>query len=86
MYVEVNEQVILAAKIVLVVVSIVLVASILLQSGRSAGLGAITGGGNEGGASRRGKGADPMLAKATSVIAIVFYLVTLVIAYLVAHS
>jgi len=77
---------ILAAKIILVVISVILVAVILLQSGRSAGLGAITGGGNEGGASRRGKGTDPLLAKATSVVAIVFYIVTMIIAYVVAHS
>jgi len=77
---------ILAAKIALVVFSVVLVAVILLQSGRSAGLGAITGGGNEGGASRRGKGTDPLLAKATSVMAVVFYVITLLIAFLVAHQ
>lgn len=73
------------AKVLLVIVSVVLVAVILLQSGRSAGLGAITGGGNESGASRRGKGTDPMLAKATSIAAIVFFIVTIWIAWIVTH-
>ena len=74
-----------AAKIILVVVSVLLIAVILLQSGRSAGLGAITGGGNEGGSFRRGKGTDPLLAKATTVIATLFFVVSLWIAWLITH-
>ncbi len=74
-----------AGKIVLVVLSLLLIAVILLQSGRSGGLGAITGGGNEVGASRRNRGIDPMLAKVTSVVGILFYLVALAIAWFVTH-
>lgn len=73
------------AKVVLVILSVVLIAAILLQSGRSAGLGAITGGSNEG-TSRRGKGTDPILARTTTIAAIVFYVITIFIAWIVTHS
>lgn len=74
-----------AAKIILVVLSLLMIAVILAQSGRSGGLGAITGGGNEVGASRRNRGTDPMLAKVTSVFGVLFYIVALGIAWLVTH-
>ena len=73
------------AKVVLVIISVILIASVLLQSGRSAGLGAITGGSNES-TSRRGKGTDPLLARTTTVVAIVFYVITILIAWIVTHS
>lgn len=75
-----------AAKIVLVIVSVFLIAVILLQSGRSAGLGAITGGGNEQGSSRRGRGTDPLLARATSIMAFFFYVIAILIAWFVTHG
>ena len=75
----------IAGKIVLVVLSLLLIAVILLQSGRSGGLGAITGGGNEVGASRRNRGTDPTLAKVTTVVGILFYIVALAIAWFVTH-
>ena len=75
-----------AAKIILVIIAITIIAVILLQSGRSAGLGAITGGGNEVGNSRRNKGTDPLLAKITIVIAVLFYGVGIWIAWMVSHS
>lgn len=74
-----------AGKIILVILSLLLITVILLQSGRSGGLGAITGGGNEVGASRRNRGTDPMLAKVTSVVGVLFYLVGIAIAWLVTH-
>jgi preprotein translocase subunit SecG len=73
------------AKIGLVVICILLVLVILLQSGRSAGLGALTGGGNEAGSGRRGTGTDPILAKFTTGFAIVFYVLGILIAWLVSH-
>lgn len=73
------------AKVLLALSSVLLVTVILLQSGRSAGLGAITGGGNEGGASRRGKGTDPMLARTTSIVAVIFFGASIWIAWLVTH-
>ena len=75
----------IAAKIALVVISVLLMTVILLQSGRSAGLGAITGGGNEGGSFRRGKGTDPLLAKVTTVMAALFFFVSVWIAWLITH-
>ncbi len=74
-----------AGKIILVILSVLLIAVVLLQSGRSGGLGAITGGGNEVGASRRNQGTDPMLARVTSVVGVLFYIVALAIAWLVTH-
>ncbi len=73
------------AKIVLAVISVVLVIVVLLQSGRSAGLGAITGSGNEVGASRRNRGTDPMLARTTMVIAFLFFVDLVWIAWMVSH-
>lgn len=73
------------AKILLVVICVFLVLTILLQSGRSAGLGALTGGGNEAGQGRRGRGMDPLLARVSSVVAVLFFLVGIWIAWLVAH-
>ncbi|MFO2549328.1 preprotein translocase subunit SecG [Alicyclobacillus cycloheptanicus] len=73
------------AKVALVVVSVLLICVVLLQSGRSAGLsGAITGGSDQA-ANRRPKGTDSFLAKVTVVIAVLFFIVTLGIAYLNAH-
>ncbi|PWI57873.1 preprotein translocase subunit SecG [Sulfoacidibacillus thermotolerans] len=73
------------AKILLVIISVVLVTVVLLQSGRSAGLGAITGGGNEVGASRRNRGTDPMLARITMVVAFLFFVDLIWIAWMVSH-
>jgi preprotein translocase subunit SecG len=76
-----------AARVILVIVSVLMATVILTQSGRSAGLGALTGGGNEAaGNARRGKGTDPILARVTSVVAIIFYLVAIYIAWIVTHS
>lgn len=74
------------AKILLVAICIFLVLTILLQSGRSAGLGALTGGSNEAGQGRRGRGMDPFLAKVSSVVAVLFFLVGIWIAWMVAHQ
>jgi len=75
-----------AAKVALMVLSVSLIVVILVQSGRSAGLsGVITGGGDQA-ANRRPKGMDSFLAKVTVVIATLFLLVTLLIAYLGANS
>ena len=74
------------AKILLVVISIVLIGAILLQSGRSAGLsGAIMGGAEQmmGGKTR---GIDAVLVKLTTVCAVLFFGVSLWVAWLVAHT
>lgn len=71
-----------AAKVTLVVLSVLLVLVILLQSGRSAGLSGVIAGGSGQAANRKPKGMDSFLAKVTVVIATLFLLVTLLIAYL----
>ncbi len=73
------------AKIALVVLSVLLITVILLQSGRSAGLSGVITGGSDQVTNRRPKGMDSLLAKVTVVVATLFFLVTLAIAYLNAH-
>ena len=73
------------AKILLVVLSILLILVILLQSGRSAGLSGVIAGGSGQSTGRRAKGLDSFLAKVTVVIAILFFLVTLFIAWWLVH-
>jgi preprotein translocase subunit SecG len=77
---------VLAAKVVLVILSILLITVILLQSGRSAGLSGVITGGSDQVVNRRSRGMDSLLAKVTVVIAALFFLVTLLIAYLSTHS
>jgi preprotein translocase subunit SecG len=77
---------VLAAKVVLVILSILLITVILLQSGRSAGLSGVITGGSDQVVNRRNRGMDSLLAKVTVVIAALFFLVTLLIAYLSTHS
>ncbi len=77
---------VLAAKVVLVILSILLITVILLQSGRSAGLSGVITGGPDQVVNRRNRGMDSLLAKVTVVIAALFFLVTLLIAYLSTHS
>lgn len=74
-----------AAKIVLVILCVFLVTVILFQSGRSAGLSGVITGGSDQANNRRPKGIDSLLAKITVILGILFFLVTLAIAYLLAH-
>lgn len=75
-----------AAKIVLVILCVLLIAVILFQSGRSAGLSGVITGGSDQAVNRRAKGMDSFLAKVTVVIAILFFATTLFIAYMFAHT
>lgn len=62
------------------IVSLVLIAVVMLQSGKSAGLsGAIAGGADTFLSKNKAKTADARLAKMTKWIAIVFMLLTLVL-------
>lgn len=70
----------LAAEIVLVVVSVLLVLVILLQSGRSAGLAGVIAGGANQTSNRRAKGMDSLLGKVTVVLAVLLFLLTMAIA------
>ncbi len=65
-----------------VIVSLIMVASILLQSSKSAGLsGAIAGGAEK--FFGKKKGIDPLLAKITTISAIVFIITSLTLAFFV---
>lgn len=67
-------------KIVLLIASLVLIGSILLQHGNSAGLsGAIAGGAEQLFGKKRGRGYDALLSKITTVGAVLFILLSLVI-------
>ena len=64
--------------IVLAIASIVLIASILLQSGNSAGLsGSIGGGAEQLFGKKKSKGYEAVLSKVTTVAAIAFIFVSL---------
>lgn len=66
--------------IVLAIVSIVLIASILLQSGNSAGMsGAIAGGAEQLFGKKKSQGYEAMLEKMTTVAAIVFIICALIL-------
>ncbi|WP_211230676.1 preprotein translocase subunit SecG [Alicyclobacillus herbarius] len=79
-------MVLTAAKIVLVVLCVLLIGVILLQSGRSAGLSGVITGGPDQLVNRKAKGLDSFLAKVTVVIAVLFFLATLFIAFTFHHS
>ncbi|MCM3760608.1 preprotein translocase subunit SecG [Alkalihalobacillus oceani] len=72
----------MVATILLVIVSISLIAVVLLQSGRSAGLsGAISGGAEQLIGKQKARGIDAVLSKATVVLAVLFFLLTITVAY-----
>jgi len=62
-----------------VLVSLVLIAVVLLQSGRSAGLGAIAGGAEV--LFGKKKGLDEFLGRVTTVVAVLFALTSLVLGF-----
>ncbi len=69
-----------ALMIILLVASVVLIISILLQSGNSDGLsGSIAGGAEQLFGKRKSRGYDALLAKITTVAAIVYIVVSLAI-------
>lgn len=69
-------------QILLVIVSLVLIAGVVMQSGKSAGLsGAIDGGAQT--IFGKKKGLDELFAKITTVSAILFMVLALAVAYLV---
>ncbi|MBR4074779.1 MAG: preprotein translocase subunit SecG [Firmicutes bacterium] len=66
--------------IVLAVASIVLIASILLQSGNSAGMsGSIAGGAEQLFGKKKSQGYEALLAKITSIGAVVFIVAALIL-------
>ena len=66
----------------LVIVSIGLIAVVLLQSGKSAGLsGAISGGAEQLFGKQKARGIDLVLHRITVVLSILFFGITVVVAY-----
>ncbi|GAB7386656.1 preprotein translocase subunit SecG [Bacillaceae bacterium] len=71
-------------KILLVIVSLGLIAVVLLQSGKSAGLsGSIAGGAEQLLGRQKARGIDAILAKLTVVFAVLFMILTIAVAYVV---
>ncbi|PYZ95790.1 preprotein translocase subunit SecG [Alteribacter lacisalsi] len=70
------------ASILLVLVSIMLIAVVLLQSGRSAGLaGAISGGAEQMVGKQKARGLEAVLSKTTVVLGVLFFVLTLTVAF-----
>ncbi|MDA3128732.1 preprotein translocase subunit SecG [Aliibacillus thermotolerans] len=68
--------------VLLIIVSIALIAVVLLQSGRSAGLsGAISGGAEQLMGKQKARGIEAFLTRATVVLAILFFVLTVLLAY-----
>ncbi|MGE8080614.1 preprotein translocase subunit SecG [Peribacillus loiseleuriae] len=66
----------------LIIVSIGLIASVLLQSGKSAGLsGAIAGGAEQLFGKQKARGLDLVLHRLTVVLAVLFFILTLAVTY-----
>ncbi|WP_044892999.1 preprotein translocase subunit SecG [Bacillus alveayuensis] len=66
----------------LVIVCIALIAVVLLQSGRSAGLsGAITGGAEQLFGKQKARGIDAVLHRVTIVLAVLFFVLTIAVTY-----
>ncbi len=68
--------------VLLIIVSIALIAVVLLQAGKSAGLsGAISGGAEQLLGKQKARGIDAVLARATVVLAVLFFVLTIAVAY-----
>ncbi len=74
---------VIAFKILLVIASIIMIASILLQSGKSAGLsGSIGGGAEQIFGKQKAKGYDSVFDKVTKIAAVTFLISALVVVIL----
>lgn len=62
------------------VICVALIASVVLQSGKSAGLSGSIGGGAESLFGGRARGLDQLLARATMILGVLFGLVTMALA------
>ena len=69
----------LALTILTVIVAIALIAMVMLQSGKSSGLGAISGGAETFLSKNKAKSLDAKLARWTKYVAIVFVVLVLVL-------
>ncbi|WP_377887768.1 preprotein translocase subunit SecG [Alkalihalobacillus sp. R86527] len=74
----------LAASIALIIVSVLLITVVLLQSSKSSGLsGAITGGAEQLFGKQKARGFEAVLNKVTVVLAVLFFVLSILVAYLV---
>lgn len=74
----------IALKIVLVIFSLGLIGTVLLQRGKSAGLsGAISGGAEHLFGKQKARGLDLFLQRLTIVLAVGFFVLSLIVAYVV---
>lgn len=70
--------------ILLVLVSIALITVVLLQSGKSSGLsGAISGGAEQLFGKQKARGLDLVLHRATVILSVLFFILTILVAYIV---
>lgn len=68
----------------LVIVSIALIVVVLLQSGKSAGLsGAISGGAEQLFGKQKARGLDLILQRMTVILAVLFFVLTIAVAYFI---
>ncbi|WP_217560208.1 preprotein translocase subunit SecG [Paenibacillus sp. GbtcB18] len=71
-------------KVLLVIASLGLIVTVLLQKGKSAGLsGAISGGAEHLFGKTKARGMDLVLARITVVLAAIFIILTVIVAYVV---
>lgn len=71
-------------KVLLVIFSIGLIATVLLQKGKSAGLsGAISGGAEHLFGKQKARGMELLLSRVTIALAVGFFILTIVVAYIV---
>ncbi|WLD92885.1 preprotein translocase subunit SecG [Alkalihalobacillus sp. AL-G] len=69
--------------VLLIINALALITVVLLQSGKSAGLsGAITGGAEQLFGKQKARGVDAVLLKSTTVLGIVFFILSVVLAYI----
>ena len=69
--------------VLLIIVCISLIATVLLQSGKSAGLsGAVSGGAEQMFGKQKARGMDLILHRATVTLSILFFLIMLLLTYL----
>lgn len=74
-------------KVLLVIASIGLIAVVLLQKGKSAGLsGSISGGAEHLFGRTKARGLDLFLSRLTIGLAAAFFILTIVVAYFVKHA
>ncbi|WP_349408547.1 preprotein translocase subunit SecG [Pseudalkalibacillus sp. SCS-8] len=68
--------------VLLIIVALGLIAIVVLQSGKSAGLsGAITGGAEQLFGKQKARGIDAVFQKATIVLAVLFFILSIILGY-----